>query len=940
MRQRFAENASLEDLYKLIEKAKKEAHTNVWFALSSFETAYSRAADDSLYIKSFFLDIDVGKEKNSYATRDEAQDAVISWVEKMGLPEPTVVDSGNGFHVYWILKEEIPTKEWLPYAQKLKQLCVDHGLVIDPAVPADRARILRVPGTYNYGKNCDAVDPPLAEVITDINLYSLDEIVSCLGEVAKPVAEFDLAQVKRGLDEDTKKLLGYDDYEFEFRELAEKSLAGNGCNQIRWIIENTATCQEPMWYAGISVAIRCVDADTAIHLLSEGHPKYTPEETERKAQQSLAEARWAHGCEAFEGLNPGGCDGCPYKGKVRSNSPIGIVARLKLAEPSPDDPAEPTDTEEKGSEAIPKEFLKFPPDLFPFMRPANGGIYFQPAPDKNGIQQAPYQVYPYDIVPIKRLTSPFEGESLQLMIRLPQDGDTQHILPLRYLGMPDKYKEFLYSNGIMVNDKGVALLKEYFMKWASHFIHRRKAENMRIQMGWTSASYESFVSGGIEITPKGDFECPVSPSLRNVSPHIRPNGTYGGWRTAAEEFLRPGFEIHRLSLLAGFGSILVPMTNIGGLVMSLSGEKGSGKTGALQAGLSVFGDPIKQKITTQDGATSNGIYQRATTLRNLLVGIDETSNFKPQVISDAVFKLPMNEQPKIRLQTSYNLERKVSDGSSQLVLMTTNQSNRQKLFATGKANPEGELRRLLEFHIKKPPGLTESEGQHLFNPFKEHFGHAGPMFVKALYEYNIDNAKKTVTNWKLRILKDFVDDTGYSYWTGGLAAIFAAGEIAIKYKILDYDLEEIYQFVLKELWDMHYQERRTKKSYEDIINEYIANNMNSILMISNGKVVMEPRGDKLLIRVEVDTGRVFVSSSAMREHLEKLQINIPGFEGELLHKGVLNKGRVKRKDGTTEMVSPYKLRFGAGWKFNVSNIHGYEFKLDVSDLFEEDLSCG
>ena len=89
MRQRFAENASLEELYKLIEKAKKEAHTNVWFALSSFETAYSRAADDSLYIKSFFLDIDVGKEKNSYATKDEAQDAVISWVEKMGLPEPT-----------------------------------------------------------------------------------------------------------------------------------------------------------------------------------------------------------------------------------------------------------------------------------------------------------------------------------------------------------------------------------------------------------------------------------------------------------------------------------------------------------------------------------------------------------------------------------------------------------------------------------------------------------------------------------------------------------------------------------------------------------------------------------------------------------------------------------------------------------------------------------
>jgi hypothetical protein len=291
----------------------------------------------------------------------------------------------------------------------------------------------------------------------------------------------------------------------------------------------------------------------------------------------------------------------------------------------------------------------------------------------------------------------------------------------------------------------------------------------------------------------------------------------------------------------------------------------------------------------------------------------------------------MNEQPKIRLQTSYNLERKVSDGSSQLVLMTTNQSNKQKLFATGKANPEGELRRLLEFHINKPPGLTESEGQHLFNPFKEHFGHAGPMFVKALYDYNIDNAKKTVTDWKLRILKDFVDDTGYSYWTGGLAAILAAGEIAIKSKILDYDLEDLYRFVLKEMWDMHYQERRTKKSYEDIINEFIINHMNSILMINDGKVVMEPKGDKLLIRTEVHTGRVFISSSAMKEHLDKLQINITAFEGELLHKGILKKGG-------KNMTAPYKLRFGAGWKFNVANIQGYEFRLDVSDLFDEDLS--
>ena len=116
-----------------------------------------------------------------------------------------------------------------------------------------------------------------------------------------------------------------------------------------------------------------------------------------------------------------------------------------------------------------------------------------------------------------------------------------------------------------------------------------------------------------------------------------------------------------------------------------------------------------------------------------------------------------------------------------------------------------------------------------------------------------------------------------------------------------------------------------------IINEFIINHMNSILMINDGKVVMEPKGDKLLIRTEVHTGRVFISSSAMKEHLDKLQINITAFEGELLHKGILKKGG-------KNMTAPYKLRFGAGWKFNVANIQGYEFRLDVSDLFDEDLS--
>jgi hypothetical protein len=68
---RFAENGSIDNAIKFIEAFKQEPPTNIYFALSSFD-GLRRKADDSIYIKSFFLDLDVGKEKNSYATKDDA----------------------------------------------------------------------------------------------------------------------------------------------------------------------------------------------------------------------------------------------------------------------------------------------------------------------------------------------------------------------------------------------------------------------------------------------------------------------------------------------------------------------------------------------------------------------------------------------------------------------------------------------------------------------------------------------------------------------------------------------------------------------------------------------------------------------------------------------------------------------------------------------------
>jgi hypothetical protein len=85
-----------------------------------------------------------------------------------------------------------------------------------------------------------------------------------LGTVEKP---FDLTQVEKGLDDETKALFDKmnGNYEYVFEKLAVASLEGNGCEQIKQIIVNAANCPEPLWYAGISVAVRCIDGASAIH---------------------------------------------------------------------------------------------------------------------------------------------------------------------------------------------------------------------------------------------------------------------------------------------------------------------------------------------------------------------------------------------------------------------------------------------------------------------------------------------------------------------------------------------------------------------------------------------------------------------------------------------------------------------------------------------------
>ncbi len=932
VRQKYAE--SLEDAYTIIEDFKKKSPLNIYFALSTFE-GFSRKAVDSIYIKSFFLDLDVGKEHNSYATKEEALAGLAQFLLNTRMPEPTIIDSGNGLHVYWILKEEIETKTWKPYAEGFKKLCVDHGLVIDPAVPADAARVLRVPYTMNYNVK-EGQAPIEVTFLNDIKLFDLDELTPFFGSVQQE-SSFDLSQVKKGLDEETRKMLGLDNYEYVFQTIAFESLEGRGCNQIKWMLENAASCPEPLWKAGLSVAIRCVDGDTAIHTMSEEHPKYSHAETEKKARDCL-QATWSYSCEAFENANPGGCTGCPHKGKI--SYPTHIGKRLRLAEPGTDDALIPdtrtpetrdlSDTEGKENRTVqnkfPKEFITFPQFLYPFVRPVSGGVWYEPPSEhkKDGtvIKKDPVMILNQDFVPIKRLYSPQDGETLHMRLFLPHDGIREFILPMSAVYAPEKFKEFVARSGVLVTLTLIDKLRDYLVKWAQYLKQYQKADDMRMAMGWTDSTYSSFVAGEVEINPGGRFDCPVTPAARNVADKIHEAGSYDVWRKSANMLNQPNLEFHALGLLMGLGSPLMPFTNATGLMFSYCGKKGAGKTAAMHAGLSVFGNPEKQKIVTLDGATINGLWNRASTLNSLLMGIDETSNADPKRLSDVIYKGSMNNQGKIREQSSYNVERKQREGSVNITLLTTNQSNKDKMFMA-KGDPGGELRRLLEIDLFRHSGkMQDSIGNEIFEPFNENYGHAGPMFIEYCYKLGIPEVDRIVKTWQTRLRQEFHDDTAYTFWNGGVSACLAAGQIAERAGIIALDYERIYGHLLEELHRLHDEYNSAGVNFEDLLSEFLSINMNGILAFNESdKVSVEPRGKDLVARAEVTEGKVWIAKTAIKEFLHEKQINVSQFESELLKKGVMLNSKAKKK-------------MAAGWKSAIGamNLWCYEVKLDVSDV--------
>lgn len=913
-RHKFVE--SIDDIQSAVSQFNEEKQ-NIFVALSSF-SSYSRKADDAVYVRSFFVDLDVGEGKG-YDTKSEASQAVDSFVERANLPPPIKIDSGGGIHAYWLFDEDIPAAEWKPYAEKFKDLCIKKGLKIDPVVTADLARILRCPDTFNL-----KTDPPVPTKIIDgpLSVYDFKEFQDYLGAIL-PV------QLPTKVSDAQIKMMKLNNFESNFAKIKQK-----GCAQIQYVLDNAETLAEPLWYSALSIAQHCEDRDEAIHEISKGYPTYNAEETEKKALQTQG---MPHSCETFNSINPEVCNDCSHRGKI--TNPLSLGKVLQTAPPNEnvlkhngvavgEDIPSATLNVIKDKSATGTGLATLPEELYPFVYGAQGGIYYMPIikydDDGQAIPQEPELVTLYDVFPIKRIYSPTDGDCLLMKAILPNDPEREFLLPMRSVYAIEKLKEILASQGVLFTPdiKGAKNLMNYIIKWGHYLTSKQSAEIMRMQMGWTPER-ESFVVGESELTRKGkEVSSPTSPLCRSIAKHLKTSGDYKVWKEAANRLNQRTLELHAFTLLTGFGSVLMDYTSTSGVTLCLTGESGAAKTGALYSCLSLWGNPKDLSVLE---ATANGMTGRYLGLHNIPFGLDEVGNILPKDLSQLIHKVSQGKS-KIRMQASVNAERDHEMSASLIAIFTSNHSLYDKLSVL-KKDPNGEVARLIEFSVKKPQLFKDDAtmGREIFDKFRFNYGWAGRDFIFNLYKHSDAEVQHMIEKWVVRFRKDFGEDTAYRFYENTLAASMTAGEIALQARIIDYDLDRIYDRIVSEMIAIRDGVVKVNQvDYAGLVGEFIMKNQTGMLAFKNGNLEMEPR-TSLVLRAEMDNNLMFISKPEFRKFLAENMVSSRQIVFEL------NKIGIKVKE--------VKKRMGTGWKDAAAStpVMTYAFPLDSFDSILETL---
>lgn len=827
-----------------------------------------RSHENALAAQSFWLDLDAGPKK-PYANAEAAIEALDEFCWAVNLPIPTVIESGNGIHAWWTMDQPIPAATWNRAAAALKALTKSHGLHADPTRTADISSILRAPGTSNWK---DAANPKEVrcdefQAVTSAQSFFLQLAGQAPSAAPSSPATVDLGAAMTNVPKPPS-------------EPSYAAVAVQHCQQLQHFRDTRGNIEEPLWYANLGVLAHCADGETLAQEWSNGHPGYS----ERATAAKLEQARVAAGpttCAKFADLNLAGCQGCPY----RVSSPIVLGRGQSINVPEVD---------HLGN--------KRPELPWGFRWGHHMELLADPPPTKAGdAPELPHIVSQYAVYLSGLRTSEnrADGRGYVFQQWFPHEGWVQFEMTAA---------EFMGSSGRQIMGQHGCLIHPNQWNRFVNYVHRaavmlrgQATDDKRYdQFGWKD-DYQKFVIGSITYKCDGTKERAAgSKEVEKRAKLMEPpkTGSLAKWTEAADRLFMPGCEAQAFTLLCSFAAPLMPFVSgdEGGAILSMySAGSGTGKTTALDAAVSVWGQLDSLRLISMD--TQVAKFRSIATLCNLPVVFDEMFSKDPSVVQDFVRCFTTGRDKK-RGQRDGSVDH--IDNKWQTILITASNQSLIDNLATGGSDPQAA--RIFELEMRLPPGLKSSSTKELSDAFMANRGYAGLAY-----------AEQIVRPGTLLWIKDALPKVMHHYETmlratsehrfiiRELACVAVAAHIVQKAGILHFDVNRIMDWAIAQA-----KERiRDRVSFNavDAFKFIINAHSQDCIVVADRYNPRTPTTVKkqpqrgLLMRCELKPQRLYIPADIIRKLLTEANKPYGAVLRELTTEGILINEKTMRSLG-------------------------------------------
>lgn len=845
----------------------------------------SKHATNAVRSRALYLDLDVhrpGDKKtpgvNAFASRQDAVAWLAGFIKDTGLPQPSiVVDSGYGFHPYWILDEPLAPADWQVAAHALRAAMVAKGYIGDAGITTDIARILRTPGSVNRKDLANPQEvtvktagPPIANITMMTALQpwvvyaasaqqmqnaSAGAVVTALN--GGPSAAFKATTVGSMASAAQANIPDYAE-----GRLYRMANIASGCGQVAESLRTGGNGDPyPLWYTGfLTLAAFTTDGVDYIHPLSQGDPRYSTAGVEAAWAKVQAEkAAKQHGpptCSWFQAHRPAACQGCPHAGQIKSPVVLG-----------------------RDDSDLPRGY-----------RRSGRGIEMERL-DKEGNPEW-VLVSPGDITDFNvSMTS--DGAQVSFRYRRGQtDTVVRYGQPEMLALSKEKLASFLATKLIhLPSPEHVIRMRGLLVAW----LDKMEAEQ-RLRMeatpafGWVERSGKIIgYAHAATVYGTDGSESFTSAGDPKVIAKYGMVGDFAPWRTACD-FVTAGRPDLTMLVAASFGAPLMRFTGQSGVIVScISRQSGIGKSSAITVGQAIWGNPVIAINSLYD--TMNAVMKKVGETSTLPAYWDELrSGGDTKRFTDLAFALTQGRE-KARLAADTSAR---SIGTWQTMLVAAaNEPLMEHVIEDVQGSEAGALR-IFEVEVTTPPIPPVPGAAMIIAAAKSNYGHVGREYARWLAQ-NAPRLEAATTTLIDRIVQELGARTEERFYVAAIACILQGAAIANRQGWANFDISSLKLFLFDAFHTLRGGRSQTLVAtstgydLETIMSEFMSalSHERLVTNIFGDKntfvnVLLAPLGGrKASVQIAVKDGLVRIQRTALSNVLRAKNISFQAIKREL-----------------------------------------------------------